>query len=250
MSPKGQFVLICLLLLLLANLITAMGVNKKREPFFNTATLTYAVGGTNDNSFATGTSTGPTVTATTTVLKDYGLMRTAAVDEMNSKGINGYPKGGGGVTPGVIGTPSIPFVLNTNDVSIANSATQAANAASLAASRAEALEVAMTQYAAFAAQKAMNTAWQTRNIQTGSSTSGFTSGVVASIGASMTGQTSTLQAMGLGSTTAANSPYSMPFIPLPTGYTSQSVGITSSGGTGLANINRVPDPRMTMPGLV
>ena len=171
---------------------------------------------------------------------------------MNTTGINGYPVSGGGVTPGVIGTPSIPFVLDTNDVSVANSATQAANAASLAASRAEALEVAMTQYAAFAAQKAMNTAWQTRNVQTGPSTSGFTSGVIASIGASMTGQTSTLQAMGIGSSTTPGSPYSMPFVPLPTGYTSQSVGITSSGaaGAGLAYINQVPEPRMTLPGVM
>jgi hypothetical protein len=224
---------------------------KKRETFFApAATVSYATGGINNNSFATGASTGATSTATTTVLKDYGLMRTNAQAEMNTTGINGYPAGGGGVTPGVIGTPSIPFVLDTNDVSVANSATQAANAASLAASRAEALEVAMTQYAAFAAQKAMNTAWQTRNIQTGPSTTGFTSAVVASIGASMTGQTSTLQALGLGSSTSAGSPYSMPYVPLPSGYTSQSAGITSSGAAGLAYINQVPDVHMTMPGLV
>jgi hypothetical protein len=133
-------------------------------------------------------------------------------------------------------------VLNTNDVSIAKSATQAANAASLAASRAEALEVAMTQYAAYAAQKAMNTAWQTRNIQTGPSTSGFTSAVVASIGASMTGQTSTLQALGLGSSSVGGSQYNMPFRPLPSGYTSQGVGVTSA-------IAMVPDPRVVLPGM-
>lgn len=142
MSERAQFILICLFLLLLANLLTAIQI---------------------------------------------------------------HPKEGFDVT---VSNPLLPIVVTlpatsySQDVSVTNSAIQAANQAAVLASRAEQMEMILSSYAAQKALQAGTSAAIARGLSTQptavSATGGFTSaGILTNLSSSIQAQTAALASLGI-----------------------------------------------------